>query len=404
MAKKALKENQEEIKEQPVVEEQEEVQDAPKKKNRKEVRKEKKLNKFKKSFFNPVDIKYQGPLSYRYLRILAWVTLAAGQLLILNTIGRTLTGWNTIPQNWQTVISTVSSLSTPFFIIASFGLILSNQKNYKNVLATYGAAFIGMGAGITLFYYRYINGLFVKLGLEETTVLIMIKNFLGDKVQINVFADLFAFACFHFFLNYTPKKFFQGKKLYFFRSLIALPLIFVVASYVIKIIISLSGKTDLPFYVYPFLTTKSPIVFSVFALAAVWIKNRERLFVSLGATREEYKEYLKTNRNSLAFSLQLSLIFLSSLALELTLLLFLAIYYIGVKHVDGDMFGSICVAYQSGGSLSLLLAIPFILLYSYTRGHKNNLIDLFIPIIGISLIILVYVEGVYQLIINTMGL
>ena len=54
MAKKALKENQEEIKEQPVAKGQEEVQDAPKKKNRKEVRKEKKLNRFKKSFFNPV--------------------------------------------------------------------------------------------------------------------------------------------------------------------------------------------------------------------------------------------------------------------------------------------------------------------------------------------------------------
>ena len=138
-------------------------------------------------------------------------------------------------------------------------------------------------------------------------------------------------------------------------------------------------------------------------MASLGIKYRERIFIKLGATKEEYQAYLKTNRNSLAFSVQLSLIFLSSLVLEVTLLIILVIIYVGFKGYDVETFLVAVNAYQSGQSIYLLLAIPFILLYSYTKGHKNKLIDLFIPIIGIGLIVIVYLEGIYQLIINTIG-
>ena len=389
--------NETPVKEQTEVSETKKVS---KRKEKKQVRKSKKLEKIKNNFFNPVDIKYRGPLSYRYLRILAWITLALGQLLILNSVSKLLTGWDAFSPTWQVVINIVSSLSTPFFIIASFGLILSNQKNYKNVLATYGAAFFGLGLGITLFYYRYVNGLFVKMGMGETVVIDLIKEFLGGKVQVNVFADLFAFACFHFFLNYTPHKMFKGKKIYIFRSFMAIPLLFVIGSYAVKVAISLNS-IHIPFYIYPFLTTKSPIIFSVFVLACIWIKNRERIFIRLGATKEEYKKFLSTNRNSFSFSSQLSLIFLSSIVFEVILFIIIAIVYIGIKHVDPDGFLLAINAYECGQSSTLLLAIPFILLYSYTRNHKNKLIDIFIPIIGIGLVALVYIEGIYQLLIST---
>ena len=398
----AKKNNKDEVTEENIVEEEQKLEEKPDKKNKKTAHKEKKISKLKNKFFKPNDIKYRGPLTYRYLRIFAWVALAFGQVLVLNSIGHLLMGWDPIPENVQTAASIVSSLSTPFFIIASFGLILSNQKNYKNVLATYGAAFFAMGLGITLVYYRYINGLLVKLGLDETAASEIIKSFLGDRVQINVFADLFAFACFHFFLNYTPKKSFKGNWIYLFRALMVSPLAFVIASYIIKVHIALHAS-DLQFYVYPFLTTKSPIIFAVFVLASLGIKYRERIFIKLGATKEEYQAYLKTNRNSLAFSVQLSLIFLSSLVLEVTLLIILVIIYVGFKGYDVETFLVAVNAYQSGQSIYLLLAIPFILLYSYTKGHKNKLIDLFIPIIGIGLIVIVYLEGIYQLIINTIG-
>ena len=51
-----------------------------------------------------------------------------------------------------------------------------------------------------------------------------------------------------------------------------------------------------------------------------------------------------------------------------------------------------------GNAIQLLLMPPFVLLFSYTRTHKNKLIDIFIPIVGIVLILLVYLQGGYQVI------
>ena len=382
----------------------EEVKEEPvQKKEKKPSRKEKKESRLKKKFFNPVDIKYQGPLSYRYLRIIAWVALAVSQLLVFNTVGNKLFHFDVFNKTWQTIFSIMSNLSTPFFIIASFGIILSNQKRYRNILLTYGAAFIGMGLGICLFYYRYINGILVKMGLGETFAIDLIQGFLGNRVQVNVFADLFAFALFHFFLNYSPEKHFKGKKIYILRAFLAIPIAFVIVSYVFRIRIAMYDSS-FPFYIYPFLTTKAPLTFMVFCVASLWIKNRERIFVKLGATKKEYEKYLTTKRNSLAFSAQLSLIFLSTIALEITLSIILVIVYIGIKNFEFDSYPIIMDAYGVGESLNLLFTIPFVFLYSYTRKHKEGPIDVVIPVAGIGLIVFVYIEGIYQLIVRTLAM
>ena len=49
-----------------------------------------------------------------------------------------------------------------------------------------------------------------------------------------------------------------------------------------------------------------------------------------------------------------------------------------------------------GESVLLLLLSPLMLLFSYTRTHKNKTLDTFIPFAGIALIVLVYIEGGYQ--------
>ena len=383
--------------------EQKEEKKPSKRSEKKAARKGKKVAKLKKRFFKPNDIKYQGPLSYRYLRIFAWIALAAGQILVFNTVSNALFKVDAINKLWQGILGVASNLSTPFFIIASFGIILSNQKRYRNILLTYGVAFLGMGLGICLFYYRYINGVLVKMGLGETFAIDLIQSFLGSKVQVNVFADLFAFALFHFFLNYTPEKHFKGKKIYILRAFLAIPVSFVIASYVLRIKIALAFDS-MPFYIYPFLTTKAPLIFMVFCLASLWIKNRERIFIKLGATKTEYEKYLTTKRNSLAFSIQLSLIFLSTLLLEGTLFVILFIIYAGIKGYPAEMFSMVLEAYGVGDSLNLLFTIPFVLLYSYTRKHKEGPIDVVIPIAGIGLIAFVYIEGIYQLIIRTLSM
>ena len=371
--------------------------------NKKLSHKEKRYERIRNRFFKENDIKYEGPLSYRALRVLEWICMALGQVTLLNSIGIQLFHYNQLGATWSQVISIFAALSTPFFIIASFGMVLSGRRDMRDFMLIYGVAYLGVGLGFIFFYLRYINGLFVKMGLNQTPFPALVAGFLSDKVQVNVFADLFAFALFHFFISYTPKRVFKDKLLIIFRLFCLVPIALVITSYILKIL-SATKMVDLPFYIFPFLTTKSPVVYFVFVTMSLWIKYRERWFLRLGATKEEFHRFLNTKRNSLSVSIHLSIIILISLIFDVFLFIFAVIYFFinnvpleNILEVTTNTFGV-------GQSVSMILAIPFILLYSYQRKHKDTRIDIAIPVVGIALIVVVYVEGIYQFILNILGL
>ena len=49
-----------------------------------------------------------------------------------------------------------------------------------------------------------------------------------------------------------------------------------------------------------------------------------------------------------------------------------------------------------GASAPLIFMAPLVLLFSYTRTHKNRVFDAGIPFVGVVLIIFVYLESFYQ--------
>ena len=367
--------------------------------DKKALKREKRYNKIRKRLFKENDIKYEGPLSYRYLRIFAWLFMAFGQIVLLNSLSASMMHYDALGDVWTTILGILSSLSTPLFILASFGLVLNGRRNIRDFMLVYGLAYVGIGLGFIIFYLRYIKGLFVELGLSELPFTDYFDAFLSDKVQVNVFADLFAFALFHFFLNYTPRKIFKGKSVYAFRLFSLIPVIFVLGSYIIKILTA-TGQMNLPFYIFPFLTTKSPIIYLIFIVAAMWIKNRERWYLKLGATKNDYQEFLKTNRNSLSVSIHLSIIIALASLLDIVLLIIAMIYYFANNLPTDDIGDVVINTFGVGQASIMLLAIPFIFLYSYKRKHKDGRIDLIIPILGIALLALVYVEGIYQFILE----
>ena len=53
-----------------------------------------------------------------------------------------------------------------------------------------------------------------------------------------------------------------------------------------------------------------------------------------------------------------------------------------------------------GGSL---LIIPFMPLFSYQRKHKASMIDIFTPVAGIALTVLVVLETAFQIILKYIG-
>jgi len=365
-------------------------------------RKQARLKKFRAKFIDRPDMKYRGPLSYRTLRIIGWIAFACGQALVFASISTRIFGMSQFSTTQTTILNFVASLATPLFIIASFSLVLSGQKKPQHFLLIYGLGYIAIGVGFCLLYLRYINGLFVQLGLSETMVDAYVNDFLKDHVGINVFADLFMFTLFHFFINLNPNKIFIGKKRIIFRLFSLFPVAFIITSYILRIL-SGTGQISLSFYFHPFMATKSPLVFLIFVLMSLWFKYRERIFISLGATHKDYHEYLKTNRNSFSVSVTLVTIILFVAVLEVFLLIALFAYYTGYMGAEFSYFSEIMSIYQLGQCSAMIIAIPFILLYSYTRKHKQSNLDIIIPLAGIGLVVFVYIESIYQFLTSLVG-
>ena len=356
--------------------------------------KEKSYDRVREYIANPTDIKFEGPLSYRYLRVLAWIFFAISQLAFVIRISSNFFDWQIVSEIGASALKSLGNMATPLFIIASFGLILSRQRTYKHFLLIYGSIFVGIATIFDVVYLRYVFAFYTfkddARGLEQ------ISNAIKGFANVNIFADLFMLSLFCFFIEYDPKKIFKKKKVIYFRLMAILPALYVAASYTLKTLHSFDAA-DIPLYLFPFMTTKSPLIFLTFIMLALWIKYRERLFVKAGATKQDYKNYLKTNKNSFAYSIHLSVFIMIIASIELTLMIVISlslvardIYTVEQSFVIVDQLGI-------GQATPMILAIPFIMLYSYKKSHKNGTIDLLLPIIGIVLTAFVYAEWIFGL-------
>lgn len=343
--------------------------------------KQKKLYKTVNKYLSGRDIRYRGPLSYRYLRALAWICFALAQFLLVVNIASAFIHIDIIKLKTNVVLSSIGTLSIPFFLVAAFSLILTRRKTFKSIATFYGIAYVAIAVAIIFVCDRYVGNILNEFVETKETTKSIIQKLFNNKMDINVFADLFVLSTFNFFVNYSPTKEWGKKKLAAFRLLAILPLGFALVSTIIKGY-TRAGLIDLPFEFYPFLTTKAPLVYVIFISMSLWIKNREKIFIKLGVSKKEYHEYLRTNKNSLAFALHTSFLFFIIPLIDLLVLLI----FPGAK------------VYGFGECTGLFLAIPFILLYSYTRDYKDNTIDIIIPFAGIGLILFAYVEAIYRIV------
>ena len=328
------------------------------------------------------DIKYRGILSYRHLRIIAWVALALSQYCLILGLGLSLFHKELGYPGWiYRALSVVGNLSIPFFLLATFSIILARNRTYKSLVMFYGLAYLGLALVIIFVYDRYIGRLIYELSGETEMAKNVVLALFKLKTDFNVFGDLFVLTLFNFFLNYELNSKYGKKTVAAFRSLCVLPLLFALVAYILTVLAKFEFIT-MPFEVYPFLPTKSPLVYLVFISMSLWIKNREKLYIKLGATKKEYNMFLRTNKNSLAFSLHVCFLFFLVSILDI-------LFVLTIPSASNYNFG------QTGG---LILAIPFILLFSYSKTYKEREYDLLIPFVGIILIIFAYVEAIYEII------
>ena len=373
-----------------------EAQPVPKKLS---PRKEKKYARLRKRLLNPVDIKYRGIFSYRYLRAFAWLAIAVSQIVLLHNANENAYNWLFFMGGSATVLHEVADMSMPLFLVATFAYILNRNRSHLNMLSFYIMSYLGIAIFEVFVFRRYAISVMTAMGVEAKATAQLIGLLVGQKVQVNIFSDLCVLTAFNFFINYTPKKYFQGKKMWIFRAMCILPLLLSIASYVVRWL-GANDEIFLPIDVYPFLTTKSPYVHIIFIIISLWIKYRERLFINLGASRREYEQFLRTNRNSLAFSIQVSVLFAIFSVIDLlTMTIFLVVGQL--QGFDTEVVLSYAQSIGIGQCVGLFFTIPIVLLFSYTKNHKNPSIDIIVPIVGVGLFVLVYMEGVYEIVINS---
>jgi hypothetical protein len=231
----------------------------------------------------------------------------------------------------------------------------------------------------------------------------------------NLFVDLFMCTLFMFFMEYEPVKYFQGKKLKWFRAMAVLPILYEVGALVLRITII---ATDLnpPYIVYPFLTTKPFMSFILFIVLALHIKIDEYRFKKRDKKPEDFEAYVRTNDHSLKFSIFTSIMILITGMVDLVVYVgatvALSAITTGVnfnaeltQEAEAAMNEVMPVAMQVVGAWRfgehwpMIMLIPIILLFSYTRRHKNPEKDIFVPVGGVAVAVLVGIESVYQLIV-----
>ena len=355
------------------------------------------------------DISFTPPLSYRHFRVFAWICLAIaglGQLFLMGGKMNATLAANT--SGLGNILHDASSLVTPLFLIASFSVILTAKNGYKRLIIMYSGLSILFYLLFILIHQYYIVGMLKALGLDydsanAATNLILAVFLKNGYLAFNIFIDLLLCSLVTFFLNYTPSKYFQGKKIAIFRAFVALPIIYELGSLALKFLAS-GGVIELSSYVFPLLTTKPPLAFFVFIAVAIFMGNRRRHFIKKGLNDKQYKEFLDTNVNKLHFSIFLSSSILVAAILDFIIAVFLvAIITSGmdpaIEYETQFAYALSTVdSYGIGKCIPMILLIPVVMLFDYRKQYKNNLPDIIIPVAGIALLLITYIEGGFEII------
>lgn len=358
------------------------------------------------------DIKYSGPLSYRYLRIVGWFLFAFAQVGIVLTFGAAMnTDFDANTRVFRDICSVFGTYMMPLFLIAAFSVILRERDSFKRPLLMYGGLSLLVIGAYFLVYEHYIVGLIrVAVPAEEAHILAnsVLEAFTaGHPFAFNIFIDLFLCVLFYVFLNYKPRKVkFFKEHVIVFRLFAILPILYEIASLVFKFLGS-SDIIDIPHFTYPLFTTKPPLMFLLFVFLVLYIKNRERIFLKKGFTHEQYTAFLKTHFNSLDFSKHLMFLVIIFSILDFVIALFGVIGLTAAEYSDGAQIDAL-IAYNLkrmsalgfGLTAPMIFISPILLLFNYNKTHENKTMDIVIPLAGIALVAFVYIEGIFQVLIH----
>lgn len=355
------------------------------------------MEKQRLAFYDKPDTKWVGPLSHRVLRIIGWAALAVGMMLSMSALLRTeqTSAYAFIVEPWNYILDCFSSISMPLFMLAAFGLVASRRKTFKADLMTFGIGSLAIFLGALFFELRYVFSLLntlAEIPYQDINGFLIGK--FGKSLQFNIFIDLFMVALFSFFMDYKPRTIFTGKKLIYFRLFAILPVLYIIASYVISIFVR-TGSINIPVSLLALLATKHPVMIFVFFAAILFLKHRDLVMVRLGKTKEEIATYRNSNNRAKSFSTFIAIAYLIVAVLDIAIS-----FTIFGLCPEGTDITKLITTYRLTEVANCIFAIPFVLLFSYKREVKKPQFDLFVNLGGIGVIAFVVIEGLYEFIMN----
>ena len=352
------------------------------------------------------DIKYRGPISYQGLQVLGWLCIVFSAVVLVMKLG--IKADPSMAKDFEgpiNILGFLTDLSLPCLLIANFSKILANREGYKKQLLRNGGAALAIAAVSSLVFMRYGAGMIGQMVTNPDQViptLTTVFRQIDQKgfIAYNLFIDLFLCTLTMYFLNARPKKVFTGKKVLILRFCTILPIAYELFALWLKIE-SVLGRITLPFWSFPLMPVKPPMSFVLFVFLAIHMKGREHRYRRHGKTHQEYLDFLKTNRNSLHFSLYLIAAIIAAAILDFILLMVLTSYQAGsIEALEDEtiiMKGAMAsLQIGIGETINMLLIVPLLFLYSYNREPKRKIISLLAPAVAIVLIIFVFLEGAYQ--------
>ena len=351
------------------------------------------------------DIKFRGPLSYRHLRIAGWFFLIVSQLGTILGLASNI-GLISVNDKVLSFLSAFSSLMMPLFLLAAFAQVLVAKNGYRRLIITYVGGVVGIYLVFLIVYEHFVMGIMKAVMPSQNAhqigqrVIDMLQE--NGSISINIFVDLLLCALVTFFINYRPTKYFQGNKVCIFRAFVAFPILYELASIVVKVLVS-AQTIAIPPYIIPLLTTKPPVAFIIFIVMALFVKNRERYYIKKGRTHEDYKEFLKTNVNSLHFSLSLTYTIIFAAILDLVIFLSISAAIVATNYKEGTDLNQLVIytftivsSWGFGKCVTMLFLIPIVILFDYKKTYKDNKMDIIIPVAGVAILVLLYIEGLFE--------
>ena len=354
------------------------------------------------------DIRFKGVFSYRHFRIAGWVCMAMTVASILLGLGMKLSP--KITEKYSTVHSVLSffaELGVFLFLFANFAVIIDKKSSYKKLFIMYGALSAGFVLLFADIYYRLLGGVVGSIAEVTGENITTAELMNGGFKAFNVFLDMLLCTAVIFFIDYRPKKYFVGKKLYIFRAFAALPILYELVCILLKYFSTVEGLRLHPM-VSPFLTTKPVLCFLLFVRMAFYIKGTETKFLKHGKTLEDYDAFMKTNTNSFRFAKKFALMAFIYGLIDLAVVVIMVFLRLanagalealtdpGVNSAEaGQLLDYVIEEAKSigfGGASLMIVIAPFILFFSYTKNYKKSKVDTMIPVGAIAVIVLVGIE------------